>query len=104
MKLTKKTTKEHFNKYEAAYNEMKAKGINLESQAISLIPVKQPLELLETMFKQDNILNNIPLKKFDALFPMNLMILKKFSLADNTCVLKHTMIYKLLKVEPIFED
>ena len=103
MELTKKTTKEHFDKYETLYKEMKSSGINLEQQAISLIPVKDPLELLGNMFKQDNILNNIPLKKFDALFQGNLMRMGKFSLAENTCVLKHTMIYKLLKAKPVFE-
>ena len=104
MQLTKKTTIEHFEKYEALYHKMKAMGINLEAQALSLIPVKNPLELLETMYKDDNILNNIPLRKFDALFPMNLQILRSFSLCDNTCVLKHTMTFKLLKAKFVQED
>ncbi len=104
MKLTKTTTKEHFDKYESMYNAMKAMGVNLESQAISLIPVKDPLALLETLFNQDNILNNIPLRKFDNIFPMNHGKGGCFSLASNVCVLKHVMIYKLLKATPVFED
>lgn len=104
MQLTKKTTTEHYEKYEAMYKAMTAAGVNLEAQALSLIPVKNPLELLETMYKEDNILNNIPLRKFDAIFPRNHGVAGCFSMASNTCVLKHTMIFKLLKAKFVSED
>jgi hypothetical protein len=104
MHLIKKTTTEHFDKYESMYKAMKAAGVDLEAQAVSLIPVKNPLELLETMYKEDNILNNIPLRKFDAIFPRNHGVGGCMSLASNVCVLKHTMIFKLLKAKFVSED
>jgi hypothetical protein len=102
---TKKTTKEHFDKCESKYNAMKAAGINLESQCLAIFAkVKDPIALMGDMLKLDNALNNIPLKKFDAFFPMNLQIMRSLSLADNCCVLKHTIAFKLVKAKLVIED
>lgn len=101
------TTKEHYEKYEAMYHAQTALGFDLIGQCMGIIPlvdtVEGPVDSLREYFKEDPILNNIPLAVFDGCFHSNRNKVIN-SLAYNVCVLKHTMIYKILKCEPEFKE
>jgi len=69
-------------------------------------------EFLEKKYKEDKNLNNIPLIFFDRLFYSNWRFKIKYdgtyhgpcSLADNTCMYKHLMIYEIIECTPVFES
>ena len=90
--MENETTKEHFDKFEAM------------SDHVDFNPNIWPKgESLKKLFLEDKHLNNIPLGSFDRFFnPPIKGTQGPKSLSDNTCVLKHILIYKVLGCEPIF--
>jgi hypothetical protein len=109
------TTKKHFNKF-ANY----IKGIN-EKSLLSLVRgLYKDEESLKELFLKDKHLNNIDMRQIDALNSSvrSLLISNKtlktekkegkvfswFSLSDGCCIIKHILIYRVLKAKPIFEE
>lgn len=87
-----KTRREHYNKYKklAEINHVSLKKSNI-------FPLKDELMKL---YLQDKYLNNIPLYIFDGLLKPGLHL----TLAENTCMYKHLLIYEVLGLEPEFVD
>ncbi len=98
--MKKHTTKAHYETYEAM------------SKAVPTNMMGYTKEELEKLFADDDALNNINMyKKIDPQYSLTNrylrisgMDVKGFSLADNTCVIKHILIYRVLGVEPILHD
>lgn len=102
-KLVCRTTHQHYEKYQAM----------LENLHINLIGSKcfPSKDRLVELFILDPALNNILLKKFDGFYPSLRMYqrdkVKEFgphSLAENTCLYKHALIYQVIGAEPEFTD
>ncbi len=63
---------------------------------------------LQWLHATDEHLNNIPLKRFDAKFPVVQKLIRTakltphggLSLANNVCILKHILVFRILGVEP----
>lgn len=97
--LEHKTTEEHYNKYKDMASRA---GISFKNKEDYMGFTK---EQLLKLYIEDNLLNNVPLRDFDSFYFFYLSHTKKIitNLADNTCVLKHLLIYEVLGVTPIFE-
>lgn len=109
------TTKEHFNKY-ANY----IKGIKEESLLNLVSGLYKDVQSLKELFLKDKHLNNINMKQIDNLNAEvrsllirngNLETERKdgkvyswFSLCEGCCIIKHILIYRVLKVKPLFEE
>jgi hypothetical protein len=109
------TSKEHFNKF-ANY----IKGIKEESLFNLVRGLYKDVESLKELFLEDKHLNNTDMKQIDSLNSVvrSLLISNKtlqtekkdgkiyswFSLSDGCCIIKHILIYRVLKVKPIFEE
>lgn len=97
--LFNKTTADHYNKYAAMADAV-------PDNIVPYITTKK----LEELFKESPLLNNIPLRIFDAYHTRVMYFLKRaghekpLSLAENTCLLKHIMVYRYLKAQPVFEE
>ncbi len=97
MELKKTTSKAHFDKYAAMVVAM-----NLRVIDYNFFGTKKKLTQL---FQDNEYLNNIELKRFDAMFPFNAS--RKIaggpvSLSDNTSMYKHFLIYHVIGATPIF--
>lgn len=97
--LIRKTSREYYNKYEEMARHVPP----------NLVPhIEQ--KKLERLFREDENLNNIPLRTFDVCHSGVRAFLDRagvkviLSLAENTCLLKHILIYKRLEAQPLFED
>jgi hypothetical protein len=109
------TTKEHFNKFSNYI-----KGINEKSLLNLVRGLYIDKESLRELFLKDKHLNNINMRHIDALNSAvrSLLIQNKtletekkdghvyswFSLSNGCCIIKHILIYRVLKVKPIFEE
>lgn len=88
-----KTNREHYNKY----SEMaKNKGIGIGSSKTYMGRTK---EGWTELFIADHLLNNVSLAEFDSLYGWTG---RGISLAENTCVHKHVIIYKVIGATPEF--
>jgi len=100
-KLIKRTTREHYEKYK----EMKEKmGITFKDSNIF-----GPREVLIDEFKSDEHLNGIPLRHFDAYYSLYGQHARRagylyYSLAENTSLIKHCLIYEVIGAIPQFTD
>ena len=98
--LTKKTTKEHYEKF----RDMSQRA------EITLKRLSKPLgysvEELRNLYIEDNNLNNIPLIELDSFYLCLPSYTRKVitNMADNCCVYKHLLIYEVLGVVPVFTD
>ena len=107
-----KTTKQHYDKYEEMAQYLLSNGVSWDYNSIHfLIPYNQlgygedyNMVWLKKKFNKDNVLNNIPLRLFDHFYDLYRPRMTKkyptYSLADNVCVLKHILIYWILKEKP----
>jgi hypothetical protein len=101
MQLTNKTTKEFYQKYE---DISKLLHISYKNSQKMLGYSKE--ELIEK-FKEDNSLNNIPLRDWDiqAIFIPNIKYNGfTLSLGEKVCLLKHLAIYDIIGAVPEFKD
>ena len=97
--LTHKTTKEHYGKFKGM---AKIAGITFKN---STEPLGYDKKRLLELYIEDEHLNNIPLHVFDSYYSFYISAsTKKYikSSADNTCVLKHLIIYEVLGATPHF--
>jgi len=92
-----KTARAHYEKYRGM---AKRTGVSLlKSTAFGT------KEQLERLYKADPLLNNIPLYRFDAYFVFAPRIDGgPVSLAENTCMYKHLLIYEVLGCVPEFVE
>jgi len=98
-KLTKKTSRGHYEKF----GEMMLACINLEVPFEKFAGTDK--ERLIDLFRADPLLNQFSLKVFDLSYPFNRRIKGgPKCLADNCCMLKHWLIYEVIGAEPDFED
>ena len=89
------TTREHFEKY---HHMAEAAHVSLAS--CMAFGTKQ--EIVE-LHRADPILNNIPLYRFDVYFPYTRRLPGgPRSLAENTCLYKHLLVYEVLGCVPEF--
>ena len=90
-KLIHKASKSHYEKYR---DMAKSAGVSFKRD-------KKPMgytrdELIE-LYKKDQHLNNIPLRKFDAMTNMlNAYHVVKRTLAEGVCLYKHLLIYEVI--------
>lgn len=94
-----KTKIEFYEKYKRL---AEINGVSLKRS--SIFPQKD--ELME-LYLQDKHLNNISLYIFDILYSAGRRYHPKtwpVSLAENTCMYKHLLIYEILELEPEFVD
>ena len=94
------TTQKHYEKYKAMAERA---GVSLRNSD-TIFGTK---EKLLALYEKDNVLNNIPLRVFDALFYAGRMFLHlrrhgPMSLAENTCMYKHLIIFEILGMTPEF--
>lgn len=96
--LYHKTTKEHFEKFQAMVEKT---GLTLRYSENPFGYTKQ--ELIK-LYQKDNLFNNIPLHTFDNSYYFLTLKEKKQvdCLADNCCLWKHILIYEVLKATPLF--
>lgn len=97
--MISKTTKQHYDKYEGMFQEAKTKGWLVDKLAegiTSLLPRTQ------AALDSDPHLNKIPLAKFDAHYWVMRRHFPTASLAENTCLLKHALLYHVMGCE--FEE
>ena len=96
------TTEEHFNKYFKI-----RKGIKKEICLNLVEDLYRDINELKEKFLEDKHLNNIRMNLIDFKFHRTRQIFIKnktsWSLADNCCLIKHILIYDVLKVKPIFQ-
>lgn len=59
---------------------------------------------LTELFKEDHLLNNIPLVEFDRLYKSWATKTGPKSLAENVCMYKHYIIYFVIGAKPLFTD
>ena len=97
------TSKEHYNEFKSII-----KGVNEENLKNLVENLYKDVGELERKFKEDKHLNNIEMSLIDIKFYniRELCIKNKtsWSLSDNVCTIKHILIYRILKVKPIFEE
>jgi len=98
--LTKKTTKEHYEKF----RDM-AIGAEITLKRLPK-PLGYSVEELRKLYIEDNNLNNIPLIELDSFYLCLPSYTRKIitNMADNCCVYKHLLIYEVLGATPIFTD
>ncbi len=100
MELEKSTTYEHYTKYA---NMLKELGLGITDKENFFGMTK---DFLIGKFKEDAYLNNVPLKKWDAMWISFSVYHQKLalgkSLAEGVCVYKHLCIYHFLEVTPVF--
>jgi hypothetical protein len=61
-------------------------------------------EQLTEMFDEDPNLNQIPLKKLDAYYPIYRDLWPGLSLAESVCLIKYSLIYQVIGATPEFID
>lgn len=99
-KLIHVSSQTHYEKYAALSKNVPT----------SYAPNHSNVELLREAYLKDNHLNNIPLHWFDQRYeavrsiPQDKETIKKYlvgglSLAENCCILKHILIYRVLGCE-----
>ena len=93
-KIICKTTRQHYEKYKELAQKA---GVSLKD-CKSFGGKKK----LTRLFLEDENLNQFPLQKFDVYFSFHLRTLKRFSLAENTCMYKHLLIYEVIGAIPEF--
>lgn len=94
-----KTKREFYEKYKKL---AEINHVSLKKSAIF-----PPKDELMKLYLQDKHLNNLSLNIFDRLFIAGRMYHPKtwpVSLAENTCMYKHLLIYEILGLEPEFVD
>ena len=93
-----KTTKEHFEKYEAMakYCELYEK-YSLASKAYGYSRTA-----LKKLYKVDNNLNFIPLTAFDVNYRTHADKNMPQSMAENVCMQKHALLYYFMELKPEF--
>lgn len=96
-----KTTREHYEKYQAMKIRL---GVSYDGS--TLFGSKK--HLIE-LYKEDPLLNNISLYRFDGMYGYLRSAAiqagyKCFSMAENTCLAKHCLIYEVIGAEPEFTD
>lgn len=108
------TTRSHYEKYE---NLRKNMGVKLDADSLRMFDLFEPtVDWLAVLYVYDDgLLNRIPLKVFDGFYYIMRGRLKAslretkwaesvgYSLAENTCLYKHCLIYQVLGLEPEFE-
>lgn len=100
-KLFCKTTRSHYEKYAKMKKDL---GITYQERNPFMSK-----KFLVAAFKEDKHLNDISLAEFDAFYTLFLVPAlragyRSFSKAENTCLLKHCLIYDAIGAEPLFED
>ena len=91
-----KTTRDYFEKY---CNMRARTGVSFLNS--NLMGTK---EELTRMFKEDPALNQIPLKKMDAYYPIYKDLWPGLSMAESVCLIKHSLIYQVIGAVPEFTD
>lgn len=102
--LTNKTSKEHYQKYE----DMVLK-LGLGEYALDGIVMGRDKDYWMKKYQEDEHLNSHPLDQFDIQDAWVRSIafnsgFKSWSLCSTVCCIKHLILYKLLKLEPVFTD
>ncbi|MFA6185539.1 MAG: hypothetical protein WC720_05355 [Candidatus Shapirobacteria bacterium] len=102
-KLIKKTSKEHYEKYENLAQKM---GISYKrGQEIYLGSYKFTKKELIEKFKEDSVLNNISLTLWDRRAgTIDTNHSYHLSLAEKVCLLKHLVTYDIIGAMPEFEE
>lgn len=94
-----KTTKEHYDKYHKM-----AEDCNISFNGKSLF-MGYTMSQLEKKFAESRYLNSIPLNEFDVYFYLwRMKGVGPRSLAENTCMYKHVLIYHVLGILPDFQE
>ena len=92
------TSKKHYKKY---HDLCKKLGFVANAKLFT-----KDLNDLKTKFQNDPNLNDIPLDKIDC-WSYSFYIFNRcsgLSTAELCCMAKHSLIYDVLKCEPVFED
>lgn len=90
------TTKQHYEKY-AALCDLHGVRVRNDSTLFNSV------DFLMELYKEDKHLNNIPLKKFDAI-ALHLPIPRSISLSERVCMLKHSLFYDVLGLTPEYVE
>jgi len=95
--LIQNTTRAHYEKY----RDMAARAhVTLKDSTSFGTP-----DQLRSLYAKDQHLNNIPLARFDALYPwMRRVAGGPQSMAENCCMYKHLLIYEIIGAVPNFTD
>ena len=100
--LVKKTTKEHYEKYEKMREDL-GLGITNEDEFFGI-----SRDELTQLFLNDPYLNNIRLQRWDDMWANYKVYHPRKasgkSLAEGVCVYKHLCIYHFLKAKPEFTN
>lgn len=100
-----KTTKAYYEKYAKISREAKIRVQVSTDPNGEKVTSFGKVAWIRRGYNSDPHLNFIPLKRFDSLYAYHRGIPKgPSSLAENVCVLKHSLIYDVLGMEPEFTD
>ena len=117
--MKNKTSKEHYEKYAAFYAVDPEAFDGMAREILEGLTDGDPLEYLRISYENDPHLNNTFTRRvvgrypnYDRYFPITQHIMhghlpdgrSGLSLAENTCILKHAMIYHLLKCVPEYKE
>lgn len=91
--MISKTTQAHYDKYEAMFQEAKEKGWLVDKLAKH---ITSSLPRTQMALDADPHLNDIPLARFDAYYHIARQHFPTISLAENTCLLKHALLYHVM--------
>jgi hypothetical protein len=94
----RKMHREHYEKYERMSRECGIRVTVKDGKTVF-----GTVDHLRKLYEADHLLNNIPLLVFDGFHGHHRQIKSEFrprSLADTTCVLKHSIIYHVLGIQP----
>jgi hypothetical protein len=90
------TTRAHYEKYRRMQDYL----------PVELQELLCPIQALRRLFMADPLLNNIPLARFDALYPAVRHALQeagvRVTMAESVCALKHMLVYRCLGEKPRF--
>jgi hypothetical protein len=100
--MKNKTTKEHYDKYQALAQRL---GVKFDADTLRFFGVAS-VEKLRELFQADPLLNNIPLRRFDNWTESFNLYNRgaRLTLAEGCCLAKHCLIYQVLGVEPEFDN
>lgn len=100
-KIKHKTSRSHYEKYAKLKEDC---GISYKESS----PFGTKEDLTE-LYKRDPLLNCISLPSIDAYYGTYGQLARRaghlsFSLAENTCLVKHCLIYDVIEAEPDFQE
>lgn len=106
-------TREHYEKY-ARLSECVPDEVTSDLfENVGIVKNEYDPTSLTNLYSMDEHLNNIPLSRFDVKFPIVRRLVCEakmtphggLSLANNVCILKHILIFRILGVDtPPYED